>query len=76
MSAVAIRLPDTVPKRLNSLAMRTGRSKTFYMLEAICEHLDEIEDRYLAEKRMIELQSGKSRTYTLKEVEQELDLAD
>lgn len=37
MSAVSIRLPDNVSKRLNQLAERTGHSKTFYMLEAICE---------------------------------------
>ena len=48
MSAVSIRLPDDVSTRLQNLAQRTGRSKTFYMVEAIREHLDDLEDVYLA----------------------------
>ena len=51
MSAVSIRLPDDVSMRLQDLAQLTGRSKTFYMIEAIREHLDDLEDLYMAEKR-------------------------
>ena len=51
MSAVSIRLPDDVSARLQDLAQLTGRSKTFYMIEAIREHLDDLEDMYLAEQR-------------------------
>lgn len=76
MSAVSIRLPDDVSSRLSQLAERTGRSKTFYMLEAIREHLDDIEDLYLAEKRLVELHAGRSKTYTLQEVERDLGLDD
>ena len=75
MSAVSLRLPDEVSQRLQRLSKRTGRSQTFYMIEAIQEHLDDIEDVYIAEKRLIELQKGKSRTYTLEEVEKSLGLA-
>jgi len=35
MSAVSLRLPDDVSTRLESLAELTGRSKTFYMIQAI-----------------------------------------
>ena len=38
MTAVSLRLPDEVSKRLDKLAKRTGRTKTFYMIEAISEH--------------------------------------
>ena len=44
MSAVSLRLPDDVIDRLSNLARFTGRSKTFYMIEAIREHLDDLED--------------------------------
>ena len=47
---LAIRLPEDVEKRLNALAKATGRTKTFYAREAILEHLDDLEDLYLAEK--------------------------
>ena len=73
---VSLRLPDDISSRLNALAQLTGRSKTFYMIEAIREHLDDLEDLYLAEQRLIEIRAGRSQTYTLEEVEQRLGLAD
>ena len=68
MSAVSIRLPDDVSARLQDLAQRTGRSKTFYMVEAIREHLDDLEDVYLAEQRLIDLRAGKAQAVPLEEV--------
>ena len=68
MGAVSLRLPDDVSRRLQRLADRTGRSKTFYMLEAIQEHLDDLEDLYLAEQRLIDLRAGESATVPLDEV--------
>jgi RHH-type rel operon transcriptional repressor/antitoxin RelB len=76
MSAVSIRLPDDVSMRLQDLAQLTGRSKTFYMIEAIREHLDDLEDLYIAEQRLIEIRAGRSKTYSLEEVERSLGLAD
>ena len=73
---LAIRLPTDIEERLDRLAKATGRTKTFYAREAILEHLDELEDLYLAEQRLIENRAGRSRTYTLEEVERELGLAD
>ncbi len=68
MSAVSIRLPDDVSTRLNDLAQLTGRSKTFYMIEAIREHLDDLEELYLAEQRLIDIRAGKTKTVPLDEV--------
>ncbi len=76
MTSVSLRLPDEVSKRLERLAERTGRSKTYYMVEAICEHVEDLEDLYLAEQRLIDIRAGKSKTYTLDEVERSLGLAD
>ena len=73
---LAIRLPADVEERLERLAKATGRTKTFYAREAILEHLDDLEDLYLAERRLIDNRAGKSRTFTLEEVERELGLAD
>jgi RHH-type rel operon transcriptional repressor/antitoxin RelB len=66
--SVSLRLPEDVEGRLHALAALTGRSKTFYMVEAIREHLDDLEDLYLAEKRLIDLRAGKSETIPLAEV--------
>jgi RHH-type rel operon transcriptional repressor/antitoxin RelB len=73
---LAIRLPAEIETRLGVLAQATGRTKTFYAREAIIEHLDDLEDLYLAEQRLLDIRSGKSRTYTLEEVEKSLGLAD
>ena len=76
MAHFSLRLPDEVAQRLQRLADLTGRSKTFYMIEAIREHLDDLEDLYLAEQRLIALRSGQSRTVPVKNVMQCYGLAD
>lgn len=65
---LAIRLPDNIEKRLNRLAKRTGRTKTYYAREAILQHLEELEDIYLAEKRLAEIRAGRVRTIPLEKV--------
>lgn len=47
--ALSIRLTSEEEQRLDELARRTGRSKTFYVREALREHLDELEERYWAD---------------------------
>lgn len=66
--AVSLRLPDDISNRLQKLAQLTGRSKTFYMIEAIREHIDDLEDLYLAEQRLIANRAGKSQSIPLEEV--------
>ena len=73
---LAIRLPQEIEARLEELARRTGRSKTFYARQAILDHLDDLEDLYLAEQRWTALQQGKSRPLSLVEVEAKLGLDD
>ncbi len=73
---LAVRLPANIEERLEHLAKATGRTKTFYAREAILQHLEDLEDLYLAEQRLIELRAGRSRTHTLDEVERDLGLAD
>ncbi len=65
---LAIRLPAEIEERLETLAKSTGRTKTFYAREAILEHLDDLEDLYLAEERLIELRAGRTQTVPLEEV--------
>lgn len=49
---LAVRLDKDIEERLERLASRTGRTKTFYAREAIGAHLDDLEDFYLAEERL------------------------
>ena len=68
MISVSLRLPDEVSQRLERLAELTGRSKIDYMLEAISEHLDDLEDLYLAEQRLIDHRAGKTQAVALEDV--------
>ncbi len=65
---LAIRLPESIEKRLEKLAKRTGRTKTFYVREAILQHLDELEDLYLAERSLDRIRSGEASTIPLEDV--------
>jgi RHH-type transcriptional regulator, rel operon repressor / antitoxin RelB len=65
---LAIRLPEKIEKRLDRLAKRTGRTKTYYAREAILQHLEDLEDIYLAEKELAEIRSGRVRPIPLEEV--------
>ena len=65
---ISIRLPEDVEVRLNNLAAMTGRSKTYYATEAICAHIEDLEDLYLAEQRLIANRAGKSKAVPLEKV--------
>jgi RHH-type rel operon transcriptional repressor/antitoxin RelB len=65
---LAIRLPQEIEKRLEALAKKTGRTKSFYAREAILEYLDELEDIYLAEAVLERVRKGEEKTVPLEEV--------
>jgi RHH-type transcriptional regulator, rel operon repressor / antitoxin RelB len=66
--AVSLRLPDDLSDRLDKLAKRTGRSKTYYMIEAIREQIGDLEDIYLSEKELAEIKAGRSKLVSLEDV--------
>jgi RHH-type rel operon transcriptional repressor/antitoxin RelB len=65
---LALRLPPEIEQRLDALAKKTGRSKSYYAREAILLHIEDIEDTYLARHRR---QRGGSRV-TLESLERDL----
>lgn len=71
---LAVRLDADVERRLEALAARTGRTKTFYVREAIESHLDDLEDFHLAEERMANFRDGDA--IPLDALKAELDLDD
>ena len=71
---LAIRLPAEIENRLTALAQETGRTKTFYVREAILNYLEDLEDYYAAEKEYKQYKAGKGKTYSLAEMEKELGL--
>ena len=68
---ITVRLPPEIEQRIADLSARTGRTKTFYVEQAILEHLDELEDEYLALHRL----ENPAKRWTLDEMEQGADCA-
>lgn len=67
---LAIRLDVETERRLEQLSKRTGRSTASFASEAIREHLDDLEDYYLAQ----EVLDQPGRLYTADEAKRELGL--
>jgi RHH-type rel operon transcriptional repressor/antitoxin RelB len=76
LNMLALRLPTEIEERLDALAKATGRTKSFYAREAILEHLEDLEDIYLAEKTLEQVRRGDMATHSLDDVERNLGLAD
>jgi RHH-type rel operon transcriptional repressor/antitoxin RelB len=69
---LAVRLPGSIDRRLDNLARKTGRSKSFYVKKAILDFLEDRED-YLLGLARLEQSTGR---ISLKEVARELGLDD
>ena len=76
MPTVSIRLDEKTNKRLEVLAAKTGRTKTYYVRTAVLAQIEDLEDLHEAERAFIELRSGRDQVYSLKDVERRLGLAD
>jgi RHH-type rel operon transcriptional repressor/antitoxin RelB len=73
---LAIRLSQDVEQRLENLARKTERSKTFYAREAILEHLDDLEGLYLAEQEMTGIRAGRLKSSPLEQIMKRYGLED
>ena len=73
---LAVQLPDDIDRRLDALAKATGRSKDSSVQEAVVEDLDDLEDLYLAKRRLDDIRAGGARTLTFAEVRSDLGLQD
>jgi len=70
---IAVRMPAEVEARLDNLSKRTGRTKTYYVREAVLAHLEDMEDLYLGEEELRKINAG-AKTYSIDEVRRELGL--
>jgi RHH-type rel operon transcriptional repressor/antitoxin RelB len=71
---LAVRLPAALENELTVLAQETGRSKSFFVVEALKRYLEEMSDRFELEKAINEFYEGDRRTYTSAEVARELGI--
>lgn len=73
---ISIRLDPELDARLEALAKKTGRTKTYYVREAIAEQIEDLEDLYLARQVAGRLDADRERRIPLTEIEKQLGLDD
>jgi len=62
---ISIRLTDEEEARLDGLARRTGRSKSFYVRAALHEYLADLEDAFTADAAIGVFEAGGRRSRPL-----------
>ena len=72
----SVRLDDELESRLDRLARLTGRSKSFYVKQAIEDQIEDLEDLYLAQRVSQRIAEGRERLIPLEDLERELGVDD
>lgn len=75
-ATAGLRLSEDLKARYERLAKTTGRTKTFYMTQALEESIDQFEYEYGLLKDVEDWRAGRLKTVTLDELEESLGLAD
>ncbi len=73
---VSIRLDDDLDARLARLARLTGRSKSFYLRQALVEQIEDLEDLFLSRTVANRVADGRERLIPLDALERELGVDD
>lgn len=73
---ISLRLPADVESRLTALSSLTGRSKSFYAVEAIVEHIDDLEDAHLSAEILARVRAGSEGCVLLNDLLADYGLAD
>jgi RHH-type rel operon transcriptional repressor/antitoxin RelB len=74
--ATSIRLAPELSQRLDQLALKTGRTKAFYLREIIEGGITEIEEYYLAAETLARVRKGQERVHSAASVRKDLGLGD
>ena len=72
----SIRLPKGLSERYSRLAETTGRTRSYYITEAMEDAIDEFEHEAELIKMVEDYRAGRLETITLDELEESLGLAD
>ena len=75
-TTTAIRLPEDLARRYDRLAKETGRTKTYYMAEALADSIDQLEYEYGILKQVEDFRAGRLETYSIDEVREHCGLED
>ncbi len=72
----SVRFDDLIEKRLDELAKKTGRTKSYYIRELVESHIDDLEDYYLGSSTLERVRAGKEKVHTSASVREQLGLDD
>lgn len=75
-AAMPVRVPEELASRYDRLAKTTGRTRTYYVTEALEESIDRLEYEYGILKQVEDFRAGRLETYSLDEVREHCGLAD
>jgi len=70
----SIRLAPELSNRLDQLALKTGRTKAFYLREIIEGGIAEIEEYYLAAETLERVRKGQEKVHSASSVRKDLAL--
>ncbi len=73
---LTVNLGNELEKRLSGISKRTGRSKNFYVRQAVEQHVEDLENYYMALDAWTEYKNSGQNSLTLKEVSKHLGLDD
>lgn len=71
---ILVRLPVDLVKRYDNLAKATGRSRTYYLTEALEESIGQLEYQYGLLKKVEDYRAGRLETVSIDELENHLGL--
>lgn len=72
----SIRLEPELSHRLDRLALKTGRTKAFYLREMIEGGIAEMEEYYLAADTLKRVRQGREKVHSASSVRKDLGLGD
>ena len=64
-----VRIDKELDSRLDALAKRTGRTKSFYAVEAIKEFLEDQEDYFLAKDSLVEFRNSAEASIDMEDID-------
>lgn len=74
MTTLSFEIPPELEKRLEYLAKKTGKQATYLLKEALAQHIEEMEDYYLAQETLEKVRAGTMEVRAFGEWEREDDL--
>jgi RHH-type transcriptional regulator, rel operon repressor / antitoxin RelB len=71
---VTVRLPQELETELNTLVADTGRTKSYYLIEALKYYLEDMQDRFELEKAIKDFYNGNQKTFSSEELRAEFNV--